>query len=118
MNDTISRHEAIDALCSICGQRKNCDKSLFRYYGSWDEQVIPCPDHYMLVTLPAVEPEIIHCRDCIHWKSKEYVGNNDIYTADLANLPCKNWSTAGDWYCGSAERREEGDNNGSKMETF
>lgn len=50
------------------------------------------------------QPEIIHCQDCIYWKSKEFVGNNDIHTLNLASLPCKNWLTAGDWYCGSAER--------------
>lgn len=53
------------------------------------------------------QPKIIKCEECIHWKSKEYVGNNDIYTLNLASLPCKNWLTAGNWYCGSGERREK-----------
>ena len=60
-----------------------------------------------LCELSSVEPEIIRCRDCKHWKSKEYIGNNDVYTLNIASLPCKNWLTAPNWYCGSAERRTE-----------
>ena len=55
----------------------------------------------------AVEPEIIYCKDCKHWQSEEHIGNNNVHTLNLASLPCKNWLTAGDWYCGSAERREK-----------
>ena len=53
------------------------------------------------------QPEIIHCHDCKHWQSEEYIGNNNVYTLNIASLPCKNWLTAGEWHCGSAERRED-----------
>ena len=60
------------------------------------------------------QPEIIHCRDCKHWLSEEYIGNNNVHTLNIASLPCKNWLTGGDWFCGSAERREEeGGQNGN-----
>ena len=56
--------------------------------------------------LPSAQPEIIHCRDCKHWQSEEYIGNNNVHTPNIASLPCKNWLTGGDWYCGSAERKD------------
>jgi lipopolysaccharide biosynthesis glycosyltransferase len=94
MDDSISRQATIIQLSHNKIGDDDCD-------------VIVQRDIETIKQLPLTEPEIIHCRDCIHWKSKEYVGNNDIHTLDLASLPCKNWLTAGDWYCGSAERQEE-----------
>ena len=55
MNDLISRQAAIDALCAVCG--KACDKSKFVYNAPQDEQVILCPEHYCLCTLPSAQPE-------------------------------------------------------------
>ena len=54
MDDTISRKCAIDALCAACG--KACDKSKFVYNATQDEQVILCPEHYCLCTLPSAQP--------------------------------------------------------------
>jgi hypothetical protein len=58
--DCISRQAAIDALCSVCnalGGGHNCDKTKFVYNAPFDEQVIICPEHYCLCTLPSVQPE-------------------------------------------------------------
>ena len=55
MDDLISRQAAIDALCAVCG--KACDKSKFVYNAPQDEQVILCPEHYCLCTLPSAQPE-------------------------------------------------------------
>ena len=55
MSDLISRQAAIDALCAVCG--KACDKSKFVYNAPQDEQVILCPEHYCLCTLPSAQPE-------------------------------------------------------------
>ena len=57
MKDLISRQAAIDALCAVCG--KACDKSEFVYNAPQDEQVILCPEHYCLCTLPSpsAQPE-------------------------------------------------------------
>ena len=62
MNDnTISRQAAIDAICSICGN--DCDKSKFVYNAPQDDQVIMCPEHYALSTLPPAQPE--PCEDAV-----------------------------------------------------
>ena len=53
--DCISRQVAIDALCAICGD--DCDKSEFVYNAPQDEQVILCPEHYCLCTLPSTQLE-------------------------------------------------------------
>ena len=55
MDDYISRQAAIDALCAACG--KACDKSKFVYNAPQDEQVILCPEHYSLCTLPSAQPK-------------------------------------------------------------
>ena len=73
----------------------------------WSEDVIYfATAERVLAELPSAQPEIIHCRDCKHWQSEEYIGNNNVHTLNIASLPCKNWLTGGDWYCGSAERTD------------
>lgn len=91
MSDPIERQAAIDAM----------SESLKRVF----------PEHRQIAekcfsVLPSAQSEIIHCRDCEHWQSEEFIGNNNVHTLNLASLPCKNWLTAGDWYCGSAKRGE------------
>ena len=45
---------------------------------------------------PSAEPEIIHCKDCIHWKHSEFVPNYcEVW----------DWCNTGDDYCSSAERK-------------
>lgn len=56
MSDTISRQAALDALCAVCGN--DCDKSEFVYNAPQDEQVIICPEHYCLCTLPPAQPTL------------------------------------------------------------
>lgn len=53
--DTISRQAAIDAMCLACG--RDCDRSEYVYNAPQDEQVIMCPEHYALSTLPSTQPE-------------------------------------------------------------
>ena len=53
--DTIYRQQAIDAMCAVCGD--DCDKSEFVYNAPQDEQVILCPEHYVLTQLPPAQPE-------------------------------------------------------------
>jgi hypothetical protein len=54
MNELIYKQDAIDAMCLACGY--DCDKSEFVYNAPQDEQVIMCPEHYALSTLPSAEP--------------------------------------------------------------
>ena len=58
MCDLIDRQAAIDALCAVCG--KSCDKSEFVYNAPQDEQVILCPEHYALCTLPSAQPDLTY----------------------------------------------------------
>lgn len=55
MADLIERQAAIEAMCWVCGH--DCDKSEFVYNAPQDEQVIMCPEHYALSTLPSAQPE-------------------------------------------------------------
>ena len=53
MSDLISRQDAIGAICSVCGN--DCDKSKFLYDAPQDEQIIICPEHYVLTQLPSAQ---------------------------------------------------------------
>ena len=55
MSDLIDRQMAIDALCSVCGN--DCDKTEFVYDAPQWDQVIMCPEHYVLTTLPSAQPD-------------------------------------------------------------
>lgn len=53
MDDLISRKDAIDAICSVCGN--DCDRSKFLYDAPQDEQMIICSEHYVLTQLPSAQ---------------------------------------------------------------
>ena len=55
----------------------------------------------------SAQPEIIRCKDCKHWKSDEFIGNNDVSTINLQSYPCKFGITDAEWYCAYAERRQD-----------
>ena len=99
MDDLISRQAAIDALCAVCG--KSCDKSEFVYNAPQDEQVILCPEHYCLCTLPSAQPTVdavpvIRCKDC-----KWYEFDEKLHCGLPHGVRLK------DDYCSDAERKEE-----------
>lgn len=95
-DDTISRQAAIDAMCLACGY--DCDKSKFVYNAPQDEQVIMCPEHYALSTLPSAQPEIIRCKECInHGKEICYFWSHFYGTIN----------TPDDGFCYKAERRTD-----------
>ena len=92
--DTISREKAIEALCAVCG--KACDKSEFAYNAPQDEQVILCPEHYCLCTLPSAQSET----------AKRIVGKSRggmtlWYQCDMCNEPVDEQ----DNYCRGCGRR-------------
>lgn len=74
MNDLINRQEAINAICAICGL--NCDKSEFRYNCPQDEQVILCPEHYVLYSLPSVN-QWIPITEMMPEEGTEVLGTDD-----------------------------------------
>ena len=113
MGDLIYRQNAIDAICSVCGN--DCDKSEFVYNAPQDEQVIMCPEHYVLSTLPSAEPEIIHCKNCKHRESNDCpmyyeewieIDEGDGYF-DTDNI-IHDWTTdEGFCYCAELRGKEE-----------
>ena len=71
MNELIYKQEAIEAMCLACGH--DCDKSKFVYNAPQDEQVIMCPEHYALSTLPSAESVKAYTKaDYIMALHKEY----------------------------------------------
>ena len=80
--DTISRQAALDA---IMGQPPE------PHHPSWYAAQIE--------KLPAVQPEIIRCKDCDWWTKQE----------DSVQGRCElmQMYPAGGWYCGNARRRSE-----------
>lgn len=102
MSDLINRQDAIDALCAVCGN--DCDKSEFVYNVPQDEQVILCPEHYCLCTLPSAETEQHLCRNC---KWVKYYGNVDKNGNVESYWRCMNWDDGTDeeGYCHEWESR-------------
>jgi len=93
--DCISRQQAIDAICAVCGN--DCDKSEFVYNAPQDEQVILCPEHYCLCTLPSAQPHITHCAECIHWQH-----------SSVRKSYCEvfDWMNKAEDFCSFAERKD------------
>ena len=94
MKDPIERQDAIDAICAVCGN--DCDKSEFVYNAPQDEQVILCPEHYCLCTLPSAQPETAKR---IVGKSRD--GMTLWYQCDMCNEPVDEQ----DNYCRGCGRR-------------
>ena len=92
--DCIDRQAAIDAICAVCGN--DCDKSEFVYNAPQDEQVILCPEHYCLCTLPSAQPEIVRCKDCKY-------ADNDGVCQNSVGLVIQD----DDDFCSKAERRTD-----------
>lgn len=108
MDDLISRRAAIDCLCNgKCMQE-----------GRWCDDG-SCPPVRRIEGLPAAQPEIIMCKDCKHWRRQtNYQGaplsfgfceSDDMWrslygeTYEVSHI-----DTDDDFYCGYAERREDG----------
>ena len=54
----------------------------------------------LMENAPTIEPEIIRCKDC------KYSDENGRRVS-VRWLPCMDVRTGSNWFCGSAERREE-----------
>ena len=101
--DTISRQAAIDAadaVWSVTG-----DKNVAKV---WDQ----------IKDLPSVQPEIIRCKDCKHWRQQtNYQGaplsfgfceSDDMWRSLYGEIyEVSHIDTDDDFYCGYAERRTD-----------
>ena len=91
--DTISRQAAIDALHMHIMYRMGTDSNKKRL----DEWIN---------NLPSVQPEIIRCKDCKHWREGTAFSYCDkLY--GMGVLDALDYMVAEDDFCSRAERREE-----------
>ena len=88
MDDTISRAAAINAV-----------NTWFELYvvNRTTANAVSIQD--MLRALPSAQPDIIMCKDCKHWLDIDNGRQKHRMCADIY----------GDWFCGDAERRQDGD---------
>ena len=91
MHDLISRQAAIDAINKM---------KIYRPLDSDRYVLSDCLDK--IVNLPSAQPEIIRCKDC------KYRDEN-WRRVSVRWLPCMDVRTGSNWYCGSAERGEQYD---------
>ncbi len=84
--DLISRQAAIDA---IMGEPTDA------HYPSWYAE--------RLEQLPSAQPEIVRCKDC---KYSHMTYDGDCKYCDIW-FPYEQEYMPGDYYCGSAERRQD-----------
>ena len=93
-NDLISRRAAIDAM----GEEPEVWTGKDEYAQGRNNQW-----HYdvnALKAVPPAQPEIIRCKDC-KYQDEGY------RRISVKWLPCMDIRPGSNWYCGSAERREE-----------
>ena len=84
MNELIYKQDAIDAMCLACGH--DCDKSKFVYNAPQDEQVIMCPEHYALSTLPSASTELSNNSPKLDNENGELISRQDAIDAINAYL--------------------------------
>lgn len=103
MSDTISRQAAIDALKGLptwCADEGG-------YYGGAQPPMVALLDPEDAVSaienLPSAQPEIVRCKDC---KYSHMTYDGDCKYCDIW-FPDEQEYMPGDYYCGSAERRQD-----------
>ena len=112
-----------DAIDAIVG-RTNCGtEDELRAYAArhslenlWTGGIVDALD--AIKRLPSAQPEIIHCRDCKHRPKATRADEKVFYGFSVEfpdeKCPCQcgdgwyNWYPEDDFYCGYAERAEDG----------
>lgn len=89
-DDLISRKAAIDV----------CNYAIDLWHGQLGEGIVIAV-RKRIEELPSAQPEVIRCKDC------KYRDEN-WRRVSVKWLPCMEIQTGDKWYCGSAERRENG----------
>lgn len=88
-NDTISRKQAIDAICNTYNKYGRTAKV---------EELASA-----IKWLPPAQPEIIRCKDCGHWDT---TWQND-FAPNYHYCPLVDGTRRCDFYCADAERRTD-----------
>ena len=90
MNELIYKQEAIEAMCLACGH--DCDKSKFVYNAPQDEQVIMCPEHYALSTLPSASTDLSNNSPKLDNENGELISRQDaIRLAEQGQIQGFEW---------------------------
>ena len=121
MNDYISRQAAIDALDVLCQDHRYRIPGKRETYSQYNEAWQDALDRAegAIGNLPSVQPEIIRCKDCKHWRQQtNYQGaplsfgfcESDYMWRSLygETYEVSHIDTDDDFYCGYAERRTDG----------
>lgn len=101
MSDSIDRSIAIKMLIEnkpMIWQNDDYELGMLNQYEN---------DLAIIEAVPSAQPEIIRCEDCRHWKSNEFIGNNDVSTILLHTYPCKTGLTDAKWFCGYGRRKQD-----------
>lgn len=96
MDDLISRREAIDEIEYIATGKSVCI-SVDECYGMKKMQQLAV---LAIANMSPAQPKIIRCKDCKY-------SDENWRRVSVRWLPCMDMRTGSNWYCGSAERREE-----------
>ena len=98
MNDLISRQAAIEAA-----------KDMLKYHGkNLTEELINYFSTNAMEQIPAVQIEIIRCRDCKYYFVNNLFGRSQGFCSRMFNIYDHAVATEEDDYCSRAERRDDG----------
>lgn len=95
--DTISRQAVIDAADKIIERDKSGNNDVVKAMIAWK---------VFVEGLPSVQPDIIHCKDCKHWREGTVFSYCDKLHG-MGVLDVLDYMTAEDDYCSMAERRTD-----------
>lgn len=101
-DEELARNRVLDTESTL-PYPNNLNPSYTRYAAQMDERTRL---KHMIADAPTIEPEIIHCKDCKHWRE----GDAYSYCQMLFNsgvLDVYDYMREEDDYCSYAKRREE-----------
>ena len=96
VGDSTSRQAAIDILATMQG-RCTSKAALIQNSKIWQQ----------IKDLPSAQPDIIHCKDCKHWREGTAFSYCDKLHG-MGVLDALDYMTTEDDYCSMAERMEDG----------
>lgn len=115
MDDTISRRQAVDAICKewCCHGHDDCENKNMMENGF--DPCDGCSDVDAIMGLPFAQPEIIRCKDCKYYIPYEWMFDGlsksshiEDYSPDEIGCSVNDHNYPPDGYCSCAERRTDG----------
>ena len=94
MSDLIDRDKLKERLFPVVPDPRGVSKTeTSLYMQGWNDAITS-----IIQNEPSAEPEIVRCKDCIHWQ--------DIDDGRQKHRMCAEMS--GDWFCADGERKQNG----------